>query len=71
MSYSGLGEHYQIVRRDVWTEERVNSLYYIGLWESVRPPVLSWFFHWDYTIEVVLLAVRLPVSGGWHEWYRT
>lgn len=48
----------------MWIEERVDSLYYIGLWESVRPPVLSWFFHWDYTVEIVLLIVRLPVSGG-------
>ncbi|TCD62016.1 hypothetical protein EIP91_007611 [Steccherinum ochraceum] len=38
------------------------GLYWLGLWESVEPPVLHWLLHEDYTPEVLLLA-RFPISA--------
>jgi len=35
------------------------TLYWIGLWESVRPRVLPWFFHRDYTREILSFFGRL------------
>ncbi|TCD62018.1 hypothetical protein EIP91_007613 [Steccherinum ochraceum] len=36
-------------------------LYWVGLWESVHPPVMYWFLHEDYTPEILFLA-HFPIS---------
>ena len=37
-------------------------LYWVGLWESINPPILVWFLHKDYGYEIVIFVCRFPRS---------
>ncbi|THH28102.1 hypothetical protein EUX98_g6082 [Antrodiella citrinella] len=43
------------------------ALYWIGLWEPVRPRVLVWFFHTDYTSAIVTFFGRLFGASTYHD----
>lgn len=43
-----------------------NRLWWLGLYESVKPPVLPWLFSWDYSRDIAM-GVRRCVKGGKHQ----